>query len=83
MTILADILRALTTSEYSRKMFVVYKANLNFKRINRYLRILLNTGMVQAISSEDESALYRITDRGREFLAGFDKLKNSLNSSKN
>lgn len=77
ITILADILKSFSGSKASRKMAIVYKANLNFIRIGKYLDVLIATGMVQA-NSENENMSYSITDRGREFLATYEKLKNSL-----
>jgi len=77
ITILADILRSLTDAKKARKMSIVYKANLNFIRIGKYLDVLIATGMVEAIS-EKETLLYRITERGREFLLTYEKLKESL-----
>jgi predicted transcriptional regulator len=58
-------------------MSIVYKANLNFIRIGKYLDILIATGMIEAIRV-NESVLYSITDRGREFLLNYRKLKESL-----
>jgi predicted transcriptional regulator len=77
ITILADILKSLTGSSASRKMSIVYKANLNFVRIRKYLDILIATGMIEEILANGYSS-YRITDRGREFLFGYERLKDSL-----
>jgi len=77
ITILADILRSLIHSKKARKMSIVYKANLNFIRIGKYLDVLIATGMVEAIS-EKETLLYSITERGREFLLTYEKLRESL-----
>jgi predicted transcriptional regulator len=77
ITILADILRSLTDAKKARKMTIVYKANLNFIRIGKYLDVLTATGMIETIR-EKETLLYRITERGREFLLTYEKLKDSL-----
>jgi predicted transcriptional regulator len=77
ITILADILRSLTDSKKARKMSIVYKANLNFIRIGKYLNVLIATGMIETIT-EKETLLYRITERGRDFLLTYEKLKESL-----
>jgi predicted transcriptional regulator len=58
-------------------MSIVYKANLNFIRVGRYLDILIATGMIEKMSTND-SVFYSITDRGREFLVNYGKLKESL-----
>ena len=77
ITILADILRSFSDSKASRKMSIVYKANLNFIRIGKYLDILIATGMVE-VTSASNNVSYTITDRGREFLATYEKLKTWL-----
>ena len=77
ITILADILRSLKDSKKARKMSIVYKSNLNFIRIGKYLDILITTGMVEA-TTEKQSRLYNITERGREFLLNYERLRESL-----
>jgi len=78
ITILADILRVLAPTESANKMFIVYKANLNFNRIRKYLELLIITGHVEIIGSKHGNSSYRITDKGREFLAVYEKLLSSL-----
>jgi len=53
--------------------------------VSEYTRkmAVVYTGMVKAVSPEDGGATSRITDRGQEFVAGFDKLKKSLNNAEN
>ena len=77
ITILADILRSLSNCKKARKMTIVYKSNLNFIRIRRYLDILVTTGMVE-VTNDRDNILYNITERGREFLLNYERLKESL-----
>jgi predicted transcriptional regulator len=58
-------------------MSIVYKSNLNFIRIGKYLDILITAGMVEA-TTENESRLYSITERGREFLHTYERLRQAL-----
>lgn len=81
ITILADILKAVSLSKSSRKMAIVYKANLNFERIKRYLDFLIATGLIENIAPLNESESYRITVKGREFLEGYSRLVNSLKTT--
>jgi len=81
ITILADILKALNLSKPTRKMSLVYKANLNFERIKRYLDLLLTAGLVEMTVSADHVVSYRITNKGREFLIGYECLVDSLKAS--
>ena len=81
ITIMADILRALANGRSSKKMSVVYKANLNFDRIGKYLDLLIATGHVEIVTSDQGRDSYRITARGRDFLSQFDRLVESLRNA--
>ncbi|MBS7281301.1 MAG: winged helix-turn-helix transcriptional regulator [Candidatus Freyarchaeota archaeon] len=52
------------------KTRLMYRCNLNFGRFNRYLRELLDAGLVERVVSNPEVGvvLYRTTDKGRELL---------------
>jgi len=78
MTIIADILRALASSRAAKKMSIVYKTNLNFERINRYLDFLVLTEHIEVIPSLKGNVSYRITDKGRQFLTRYERLMGSL-----
>ena len=65
--IVVDILK--TVNNERTKTQVVYQANLNFKRADRYLQMLQNMGLV-----EKERGRYRITENGREYLNRFNEL---------
>lgn len=54
-------------------MRIVYKANLNFERFNRYFNDLLRKGFIEEINGSDKRVLYRTTERGRELLAILEK----------
>ena len=63
--IMADILYLCTSG--IKKTHIMYKANLSYEQIHYYLNNLLSTGLIlQDIS--DGSILYRITEKGREYL---------------
>jgi predicted transcriptional regulator len=57
------------------KTKIVYMANLNFVRLNRYLSILLSLGFVRKESNPTRSILYKTTRTGKDFLNGFLRLK--------
>ncbi len=78
ITILADILKTLELSPSATKTRIVYRANLNFERIRKYLRLLLATGHIEIIKSKHGSTHYKITDKGREFLMGYERLMGAL-----
>jgi len=51
------------------KTRIMYRCNLNFVRFNRYLRELLDVGLIECVGSNPESiVLYKTTDKGRELL---------------
>jgi predicted transcriptional regulator len=71
LEIIADIL--LVAREGAKKTEIVYKANLNFKRVGKYLPYLVKKGLIENISSD-----YKTTKRGNEFLRDYQKMKEQL-----
>ena len=57
----------------ARKTEIVYKANLNFKRIERYLPFLEERGLM-----ESSGPIYKTTEKGKEFLRGYEKMEELL-----
>ncbi|MBE9594879.1 MAG: winged helix-turn-helix domain-containing protein, partial [Proteobacteria bacterium] len=49
--------------EEAKKTPIVYKANLNFKRVDAYLPYLVDKGLI-----ENTGAVYKTTEKGKEFL---------------
>jgi predicted transcriptional regulator len=54
----------------ANKTRIVYYANLNFPRLNRYLRVLLGLGFLVAEVRVDGSVFYRTTPAGVYFFKG-------------
>jgi predicted transcriptional regulator len=50
----------------SSKTTIVYRANTNFKKVDYYLSILINAGLLEA--SGTERVNYKTTQKGLEFL---------------
>jgi len=71
LEIIADIL--LVAREGAKKTQIVYKANLNFKRVEKYLPYLGEKGFIENTSGE-----YRTTEKGKEFLRDYKKMKEHL-----
>ena len=61
------------------KTRLVYKANLNFKVMERYLRFLNDRNMIQLVKEGDGRDRYLITQRGREFLLHYSQVEDMLN----
>ena len=75
LTIVVDILKALNGPRALRKMSIVYRSNLNFERIEKYLNLLLSAQLIEATTGHDA---YRITKRGQEFISRYTELMRLL-----
>jgi len=53
----------------SNKMRIMYRANLNFDRFNRYFGDLLRKGFIEEMNGANRRVEYRTTERGRTLLA--------------
>lgn len=69
--ITAEILS--TVRSPSSKTSIVYSANLSFGQAERYLDRCLEAGLIEF--SREPTKKYQITEKGREFLNAFRKLK--------
>jgi len=65
--ICADLLH--TARGGARKTQLVYRVNLNFKVVNRYLSVLLRNGLMVV-----DPPFYSSTEKGEEFLRLFDMI---------
>ena len=75
--IYSDILKIAVDG--ARKSHIVYKANLNFKIVKRYLNDLRESGLITDI--ESESRLYRTTEKGLRYIGHFEGLKEYMPES--
>jgi len=62
----------------ANKTKIVYGANLNFSRLERYLEMLLILGFVAEESGLPGSVVYRTTKAGMDFLSGCLKMQKGL-----
>jgi predicted transcriptional regulator len=68
LDIIADILNV--ASRDAKKTQIMYQANLSYKVLQRYLS---DVARAQLIRFEDARHCYSLTDKGREFLAVYEK----------
>lgn len=68
LDIIADILNV--ASRDAKKTQIMYQANLSYKVLQRYLA---DVARAQLISFVDSKRCYSLTDKGREFLAVYEK----------
>lgn len=73
LDICADILVA--AKRGAKKTHIVYRANLNFKLVTKYLRRLIENGLLRPST---EKNVYTTTDEGIDFLEQYRKLNTSL-----
>jgi len=64
--ITTDILEVTLTP--SNKMRIMYKANLNFERFNKYFHDLLRKGFIEEKNGSNGRLTYKTTERGRTLL---------------
>lgn len=55
----------------ANKTRIVYSANLNFTRLNRYLRMLLSLGFLAKETAADGGVYYKTTPAGVYFVEGY------------
>jgi|GEM_PF-469040 len=71
-----DILRAMADG-YQKPTHIMYKANLSWVRMQRYLRLLVDQGYVRR-SKSSEGILYCPTEKGIKLLAYFQRAQADL-----
>jgi predicted transcriptional regulator len=67
VTITIDILEAAMKPQ--KKMKIMYMANLNYIRFNRYLKDFLTNGFIEPVKDEEGNGRYRITKKGKVLLS--------------
>jgi len=73
LDICADILRVSRSG--AKKTQIVYKANLNFKIVKKYLRRLIANGL---LDPSQDKRLFTTTNKGVDFLEQYRDLINPL-----
>ncbi len=76
--ITTDILEVALTP--SNKMRIMYKANLNFERFNRYFYDLLRKGFIEEKNGSNGRLVYKATERGRTLLKVLRKARELVSS---
>ncbi len=66
--------------EPANKSAIVYRANLNFKNVDRYLEILINAGILETIGTTPTK--YKITSKGLDILTRIKAFNDLLRMSK-
>lgn len=74
LQIIADVLSA--AADGAKKVQIMFKANLSYALLCRYLADVVDAGLV---SLEDSPNRYRLTRKGREFLERFGEYSRRYN----
>ena len=67
LQIIADILSVVSDNDGARKTRIMYRANLSYKLLMRYLGEVLDAGLVRFRDDD----CYELTGKGKEFLDRF------------
>ncbi len=63
----------------SRKTHIMYRCNLNFKQLHRYLQFLAEIGLlrsfVEDIGADENPIWFETTDKGEDFIIAYRSLK--------
>lgn len=67
LDIVRDMLSVVTES--SRKTRILYDAHLNYRLLEKYLKILLENGLLKCV----DGSCYLITKKGKDFLQNYEE----------
>jgi predicted transcriptional regulator len=76
--IIAEILKI--AREGSLKTQIMYKANLSFAQLNEYLSFLTRMELIK-IRKEENKKVYRITEKGEEYLERYEEISSLLTNN--
>lgn len=74
--IIGEILSLATDG--ARKTEIIYRVNLNFNVVNKYLNLLIQEGLINP--TPDSARKYKATEKGLEFLKAYKNLKSLTKS---
>ena len=74
LAILLDMLQVCRTPV--KKTHILYKANINFYQLTRYLNLLSAVGMIETVKSPFNG--YRITEKGSQLINMFERADDRL-----
>ena len=77
MRILADMMRAIQNEgeDGAGPTRILYGANLSHDRLTQYIDELLGKELITETEIEDQSRVYLLTEKGREFLREFVRIE--------
>ena len=76
--IINDILTA--SKNGAKKTDVMYRANLSFGQLQRYLSFLVDRGLISNRRNDDGKVRYKTSERGKKVLEKYKELNNLINN---
>ena len=73
--ILADILKVIQRERKAKPTRILYKANLSYERLNKYLEKLKTARLILEEEDESGSKYYVLTQEGERFLREYEKFE--------
>jgi predicted transcriptional regulator len=64
------------------KTQIMYKANLSFAQLNSYLKLLMDTQLLE-ITTKDRKRVYKTTKKGVEYMDSYREIIDTLNTNGN
>lgn len=62
----------------SRKTRLIYGCNLSLSQFNKYADYLIEGKLLTKKKNENNSEIYKITEKGKEFLRDYEKIRKIL-----
>ena len=78
--IMGDVLGLATSG--IKKTHLMYRANLSYEQVHLYLGELIEKRLIAQDVSSSDGSVYRITERGREFLLHYTRIIQFLEEEK-
>lgn len=72
--IFADILKAVQEEDRAITTHILYKSNLSYDRLTKYLQNLEDGGLLKRTEERDKT-FYEITEKGKRFLSEFQRME--------
>ena len=74
LQIIIDILTLLQEKEKVKPTHLLYKGNLSYDRLKKYLTELEDKGLIMVVKEKDKT-FYKLTDKGYNFVMEAKKIK--------
>ena len=80
LDIIAEILSAAGVNEGAKKTHIMYRVNLSYNQLHYYLNFLTELNLLETVELS-KSKVYKITNKGKEFLKEYEKIGKILTKS--